>query len=258
MFETVVPETVAPRSRKLFYETLPVSIALHAMIGGVVFASSLWDVAFPKNSPKLYSAYQLLATPPPPPPPPPPPAVRRQITPNVRAVPEKMPLVAPTIIPDTIPEVTNEPVTEIPIEPVAEASGEDGGTEGGIEGGEVGGEVGGVIGGLPTAPAPEVIEVKRDDPLPVGAISQEHPSYPPDAWKRALEDMLVVRYVIGKDGRVKEVTIIQPPQHETFARETLSKIKHWRFHPYRDEHGEPKEVAHEVTVRWTLTRNRGR
>ena len=165
-----------------------------------------------------------------------------------------MPIVAPTIIPDFIPEVTNEVYAEVPELPLAEGAGEEGGVEGGIEGGELGGEVGGSEGGLPTAPAPEVIEVKRDAPLPVGAISQEYPGYPDFALKRNWEDVLVVRYTIGKDGRVREVIILQPPDREEFARETIGKIRHWRFHPYRDERGQAKEVVHELTVEFKIYR----
>ncbi|HKO55317.1 MAG TPA: hypothetical protein VJ276_05525, partial [Thermoanaerobaculia bacterium] len=32
MFETVVPESFAKKSRRIFYETLPVSVALHAIV----------------------------------------------------------------------------------------------------------------------------------------------------------------------------------------------------------------------------------
>ena len=257
MFETVVPEAVAPRSRKLFYETLPLSLALHALAGGAVLLAGVWDVAFPMQSPKMYAAYQLIATPPPPPPPPPPPQVRAQVIPQTRAVPVKMPLVAPTIIPDEIPEVFDEPVTELPQIPVAEETGIAGGQEGGVDGGEVGGQIGGVIGGVAPPPPPvnpNQVEIKRDDPLPMGAISQEFPNYPEYAQRRMWEDTLVVRYIIGKDGRVKEVTIIKPPEREEFARESLNKIRHWRFHPYRDADGNPKEVAHELTVNFRLVR----
>ena len=255
MFETVVPETVAPRSRKLFYETLPVSVALHVIAAASIFAGSAWTVEFPGQSPKLYAPYQLAATPPPPPPPPP--VVRRaQVIPQTRAVPVKMPLVAPNIIPDEIPVVIDEePVTEIPVIPVANDIGEEGGVEGGVEGGEVGGEIGGVIGGVVMPPAnPNQIEIKRDDPLPMGAISQEYPNYPDFALRRMWEDTLVVRYIIGKDGRVKEVIVLTPPEREEFAREAVSKIKHWRFHPFRDADGKPKEVAHELTVNFRITR----
>lgn len=257
MFETVVPETVAPRSRRLFYETLPLSLALHALAIGAVFAGTIWNVAFPEHSPKMYAAYQLSTAPPPPPPPPPPPAVKARVIPQAQAVPIKMPLVAPTIIPDTIPEVISLPVTEIPVVPVAQEGGQQGGMEGGVEGGEAGGQIGGVVGGVAPPPppvTPNQVEIQRDAPLPMGAISQEFPNYPEYAQRRMWEDTLVVRYIVGKNGRVKEVIVLTAPQREEFARETVSKIRQWRFHPYRDTDGNPKEVAHELTVNFRLVR----
>jgi protein TonB len=259
MFETVVPETVAPRSRKLFYETLPLSVALHLLAGGAVLVGTVWNVVFPEHSPRMYAAYQLAAAPPPPPPPPPPPLVKAQVVSQTRAVPVKMPFVAPTVIPDEIPivEAEPEPLTELPVVPVADTAGQAGGLEGGIESGEVGGEIGGVIGGivLPPPPVnPNQIEIQRDSPLPMGTISQEYPNYPESAQRRSLEDSLVVRYIIGTNGRVKEVIVLTPPAHEEFARETVSKIRQWRFRPYRDVDGKPKEVAHELTVNFRLVK----
>ncbi|HVG25709.1 MAG TPA: TonB family protein [Thermoanaerobaculia bacterium] len=259
MFETVVPETVAPRSRRLLYETLPLSIALHVIAAGAVLVAGVWDVAFPEHSPKMFAAYQLAAAPPPPPPPPPP-AVRAQVVPHARAVTVKMPLVAPTVIPDTIPEVIEEePVTEVPVIPVADPAGQAGGQEGGIEGGEIGGETGGVIGGIVVPPPPvnpNQIEVERDQPLPMESLSQEYPSYPEFAQKRMWESTLVVRYVIGKNGRVKEVIVLTPPTYDIFERETVETIRKWRFRPYRDREGNIKEVAHELTVNFKLVRGK--
>ena len=257
MFETVVPERVTPRSRKIFYETLPLSIALHVLAGLAILVGSSWDVTFPTQSPRMYAAFQLAATPPPPPPPPP--LVRRTpITPQARAVQVKMPLVAPTIIPDEIPVVAEEEpiVAEIPVTPVAVDNGQIGGVEGGIEGGEADGQLGGTIGGLPKQPEPEVIQVKRDDPLPMGAISQEFPPYPEYALKRNWEDTLVVRYTVGKDGRIKEVKVIKPPEREEFSRQTIATIRHWRFHPYLNADGEAKEVEHELTVVFNIVRKK--
>lgn len=254
MFETVVPERVTPRSRKLLYELLPVSFAIHALAAGSIMASTLWTVVFPTQAPRFYAAYQLIASPPPPPPPPP--LVRRApVVSQARAVPVKMPLVAPTVIPDFIPEVVEEaPYVEVPELPVAADSGQARGVEGGIEEGEAGGQLGGTTGGLPKTPEPAVIEIKRDDPLPMGAISQEFPAYPELAWKRMWEDTLIVRYIIGKDGRVKEVIVLSPPEREEFTRETVNKIRQWRFHPFIGENGEPKEVSHELTVEFRIVK----
>ena len=84
MFESVAPETFQARSRKVFYETLPLSVALHALaIGaGVVIAS--WNIVFPAHSPRFNSVYSLATIPEPPPPPPPrPPASRRLARPRL-------------------------------------------------------------------------------------------------------------------------------------------------------------------------------
>ena len=253
MFETVVPETAVRRSRKLFYETLPVSLAVHALAGISVLAANLWTVAFPQHSPKLYATYSLALTPPPPPPPPPLARPAGQIQP--RAVLAKMPLVAPAFIPDEIPVVTAI-LDEEPAEPAAVVSEPAEGVEGGVEGGLIGGVIGGTIGGILDAPAPEIVEIRRDDPLPMGAISQEFPAYPEYARSRGIEDTLVVRYVIGKDGRVREVKVVKPPELEDFTRAALSSIRHWRFHPFRDEAGQAKEVVHELTVEFRIKRVR--
>ncbi len=50
MFETVVPETFQTRSRKLAYETLPLSIALHAAAVAAAVVATVWNVGFPDAS----------------------------------------------------------------------------------------------------------------------------------------------------------------------------------------------------------------
>ena len=82
-------------------------------------------------------------------------------------------------------------------------------------------------------------------------LSQVYPSYPEDARMRSQEDALVVRYVIGKDGRVKEVMVISPPQNQDFVDGTLRAIRSWRFKPMIKD-GERQEVVHELTVYYKL------
>ena len=67
MFETVAPEMAIRRSRRVLYETLPISIALHAIAAASILVGATWNVAFPTQSPRMYASYQLIATPPPPP-----------------------------------------------------------------------------------------------------------------------------------------------------------------------------------------------
>src|SRR6185503_10780727 len=71
MFETVVPETFHSKSRRLAYETLPLSIAIHAAAIAAGIVATVWNVGFPDASPRISVAYSLTRIPDPPPPPPP-------------------------------------------------------------------------------------------------------------------------------------------------------------------------------------------
>lgn len=257
MFETVAPETYAPRSRKLFYETLPLSLALHAAFGAAFLVISLWEVNFPAGSPRLMTLYRIEAVPPPPPPPPPPAAAPKQIPVQQVQLSPKLQELAPTVIPDQIPLVlpqTVQVVEELP--PTGLTGGVEGGIEGGVVGGstegEDGGEIGGTVGGeVGSIAPPDTVIVKRDMPLPTSPMSMVFPKYPEEARVRGWEDLVIVRYIIGKDGRVREVTILQQPQRELFAKVATKAIKNWRFRPYRKD-GVPQEVVHELTIYFKL------
>ena len=258
MFETVVPETFAPRSRKVFYETLPVSIAVHAIAVFGVLVASVWQVSFPDNSPKLTMLYSLASELPSPPPPPPPPAAPpkvAQVQPMAQPEPKLEEITAPTIIPDLIPTqelpIVSEPVVGVVggVEGGVEG-GVVGGSTGGVMGGEKGGEIGGVVGSLAIAP-PNTVVVERDKPLPMVAMSKVYPQYPEEARIRGWQDELIVRYVIGKDGRVKEVIVLGKPERALFSDATLKAIRHWRFRPMIKD-GQAQEVVHELTVYFRL------
>src|SRR5437763_17177998 len=115
MFETVAPEACVPRLRRVFCETLPISIAVHVIAAGAAVASMIWNVVLPTQSPKMIVAYSLTQVPDPPPPPPPPPKAERPkpflTLPKVAPPPPALAsqIVAPTVIPDTIPEVVPPP-----------------------------------------------------------------------------------------------------------------------------------------------------
>lgn len=257
MFESTRCPT---RERRLFYETLPVSMAVHALAVSTVLIASVWNVSFPQSSPALYRAYRAdVATPPPPPPPPP----RAQAQPATSsehvqlAVPKE--IVAPSVIPEVIPVVENAPAPGVEEVAGAVELGAEGGVEGGVGGGVAGGTVGGVVDSVfvdvitPAKLSETRVTVPRDKPLKMAALSKLHPVYPEVAVRRQWEDSLVVRYVIGRDGHVKDVTIVQPPQRKEFEEPTLFAIRSWRFRPFF-ENGEPKEVVHELTVNFRLLR----
>lgn len=198
----------------------------------------------------------------PPPPPPPPPAARPpEQKPDITTAKITLPadVLAPTVIPDEIPVV--HPQT-LPPSAFASAKGVVGGIETGIDQGvvggsaegEAGGKIGGTVGGVVTEIPDGRVHIARDKKLPMVPLSQVYPNYPEDARMRAWEDALVVRYVIGKDGRVKEVTIVSPPQRDVFVDGTVRAIRSWRFKPMIKD-GERTEVVHELTVYYRLNQS---
>jgi protein TonB len=257
MFETVAPEKFAPRSHKAAYESLPVSIALHAIAIVAVIVGAAWNVAFPLQSPKLLRSYSLVSIPePPPPPPPPPPPKSAAVQPQQTQQQPVMMLqeVAPTVIPDVIPVVSNLPP---PVEVAgAVPTGVEGGVEGGIPGGVMGGTIGGEIGGIKGGTLGGIItdnrvHIARDQPLPLHPVSQVYPIYPENARLRHWEDSLVVRYVIGIDGRIKDVQVISHAERPLFEDTAVRAIRNWRFRPLIKD-GQATEVVHELTVNFKL------
>lgn len=256
MFETVAPETFRPPDRRIFYETLPISIAVHLVGIGALFASMIWNVVLPTQSPKVVVAYSLTQVPDPPPPPPPPKTTAApKATPAKAAPPPPVPLaqiVAPTIIPDTIPDVVPPPLTPPPPPPapVAAAPAAETGSAKGMTGGEAGstGRAGGTAGGITFGDDGRVY-VDRTLKLPLKEVDHEYPHYPDAAKAKRLEGTCVVRYTIGKNGRVIDMAILNHAADPMFDEETLNTIRNWRYRPMV-VNGKPVEVVHEVEVNY--------
>ncbi|HUP49248.1 MAG TPA: energy transducer TonB [Thermoanaerobaculia bacterium] len=255
MFESVAPQQFVRRSRKAFYEALPASLAIHALIAGAVFVGDVWTVILPSNAPAQPMTFVIADLPPPPPPPPPPPKPLAAQLPATRQLMKlSSAILAPTVIPEEIPVARTAVVSffEDASPKGAEEGvpfGEIGGVFGGVTGGELGGTFGGTRGGV--VAESNRVTVERDRPLPMYPLSQVYPIYPEEARVRAWEDQLVVRYVVGKDGRVKDVTVISPPERALFVEATVRAIRNWRFRPLI-EGGQRKEVVHELTVLYRL------
>lgn len=239
------------------YEALAFSICLHAAAGLAAIASNLWRVAFPTNAPALDIAFAI-ETPIPPPPPPPPARPKAPEQNNLKTTIAKIPenlFVAPTVIPDAIPIVRAQELTPAPTAiPNGLLEGIEAGILNGVAGGIAGGMEGGVVGGTPDSVAVAEdgrVHIARDKKLPMTPVSQDYPTYPSSAQRRGWEDELVVQYVIGKDGRVRDVTVIVAPAHDVFVDETLRAIRTWRFRPMI-RNGEAHEVVHQLTVFFRL------
>src|SRR5438477_459663 len=260
MFETVSPDVFIKRQRLIFYESLPMSIAIHAIAASAIFVVAITRTAFPTQPPRLISSYSLAEPPPPPPPPPSP--LKAQVVPVRPQVIPPGKEVAPIIIPDTIPVI--QPVTTLAaVEPQkAPDTGVVGGVEGGINGGVIGGDpimgvAGGVIKGSPRGVLGGFlgedgrVHFGRNQSLPLYVERQDYPEYPEWGRIRGYEDQVVVRYIIGKDGRVKELTVLEHPERKMFEDPAVEAIKQWRFRPLLVD-GEAREVVHELVVYFRL------
>ena len=261
MFETCRRDPALVRTgRARFFQTLPASLLAHGLAFGLVPLLSMWTVTFPTQSPMLMTAYSLTEPPPAPPPPPPaqaPPKAVPVVQPKPNELPPSQEIFAPQVIPDVIPVVTE--VVSLPFEG-DNGAGVVGGIEGGLPGGVVGGTTEGMMGGdvggkeggeIGSVDSGRVV-VPRDATLRMHALSKTYPSYPERARIQRWEDQLVVRYVIGTNGRVKEVIILDPAHRKIFDEAAVNAIRHWRFRPMIKD-GIAMEVEHELTVYFKLT-----
>jgi protein TonB len=83
----------------------------------------------------------------------------------------------------------------------------------------------------PPKPKPVVrkaVRLTEDMPKPV-VIEMNTPSYPPDAKNAGIEGVVIVKYLVGEDGRVRDAKVLKGPPE---LRETcLATVKTWRFQP---------------------------
>jgi protein TonB len=155
------------------------------------------------------------AEPPPPPPPPPPPSDRPKPAPRPH-------IASPLIVPDEKPAekepekkllVAEEDDDRKPEPAVASAA-------------------------PPPPPPPPVVHVKpaakkairltEDMPKPVQTVMKT-PEYPSAAKAAGIEGVVIVKYVIGEDGSVRDAKVLKGPPE--LADACLAAVRTWRFQP---------------------------
>jgi protein TonB len=201
----------------------------------------------------------LVAPPPPPPPPPPPAAAPVKI---VKVIPRQFDagkLMAPKEIPKEIAVIKED---ELP--PQTGAVGVVGGVPGGVPGGAPGGVIGGIIGSVPVAapppPPPKVEEKPKPKPVQrirVGGnvqaarlVNQPRPVYPPLARQARIQGTVRFNAIIGKDGRIENLTLVQG--HPLLVPSATEAVKQWVYKPTL-LNGEPVEVVTQIDVNFTLS-----
>jgi len=237
---------------------------LLAFVGqlALVGLAILIPLAYVQPLPMRDLTAMLLAPPPPPPPPPPPaPSVHRPHQPKV--VPRQFVagrLFEPTSVPKHI-AVVKDVMPPLP----------DGGIVGGVLGGVPGGQIGGVIGGIlnsvatPSLPPPPPPLAKAPAPAPAptpklvrvgGDIEQARlirevkPAYPQIARAARVQGEVELEAIIGKDGRIKELSLISG--HPLLVRAALNAVKQWAYKPTL-LNGQPVEVETQIDVHFNLS-----
>jgi protein TonB len=241
LFEDLIESDVVAHKTKQSY-TLPVSIALHALVLLVVVVVPLiTSEELPEPTSAVKAFFVEPAAPPPPPPPPPPPAPKAVVQPKVAATPvpqENPKFTAPVEVPDQV-----KPDEGIDL-------GVEGGVPGGVEGGVPGGVVGGVVGGLPDAPPPtQAVRVGGQIKEPK-KLKDVKPVYPDIAKQARVQGVVILECTISPQGKVSEVKVLRGiPLLDAAA---IEAVKQWVYTPTL-LNGVPVPVIMTVTVNFRLS-----
>jgi protein TonB len=260
------PESVA-RENNLFHDSLLdsgverkrrtwttlFSVGLQSLLIGTLILLPLWFTdALPQQQ-----LVTFLVAPPPPPPPPPPAASTASPTKAVKVSSNIVEgrLLTPSKVPTKVHMITEE---EAPPPP-----GVTGGVIGGVPGGTPGGQLDGVIGGIirsnsyvpvvhpVSKPAqPTVQRVRVSQGVTQGLlIYRIEPTYPTPAHNARIQGTVVLAAVIGKDGSVSSLRLVNG--NPMLANAAIDAVKQWRYKPFL-LNGQPVEIETTVTVNFAL------
>lgn len=166
--------------------------------------------------------------------------MERTLTPPVPKPVETKPLPEPTA--EVAPVATPEPASVAGNTGVASVIG-------GVVGGVVGGQQGGIVGASGgTGEAVGLKQVSR----PPAVLKQVTPDYPRRARSEGIQGLVLVRIIIGTDGKVE-------PEHTRVIRSVpaldaaaIAAVNRWRFSPAIGREGRPVRVIIEVPVQFSL------
>ena len=113
--------------------------------------------------------------------------------------------------------------------------------------------------GAPASPvaAPEPPRVAPEEAAPAGALTRPpvltrfaEAEYPPDALAAGVEGVVLLSVVVDADGKVSQVTVLDPGPHPGFAPAALHAVAEFQFSPAEID-GKPAAV--EITYRYQFT-----
>jgi protein TonB len=241
LFEDLIESDVVAHKTRQSY-TLPVSLAIHALVLlVVVVVPLLTSEELPEPTSAVRAFFVEPAAPPPPPPPPPPPAPKAPVAPKTQPKPviqEPPKFTAPLEVPE---QVKPEESLNLGIE---------GGAPGGVEGGVPGGVVGGVVGGLPDTPPPvQAVRVGGQIKEPK-KLKNVPPTYPDIAKQARVQGVVILGCTISPQGKVTDVKVLRGiPLLDQAA---IDAVKQWVYTPTL-LNGVPVPVIMTVTVNFKLS-----
>ncbi|MFP2964416.1 TonB family protein, partial [Myxococcus sp. 1LA] len=155
--------------------------------------------------------------------------------------------------PEPVPEPTPEPAPEVAKAEPATDSGPAvaGGVAGGVVGGVVGGTVGGIVGSTAIGGTGDALTLKQVTRPPT-VLKHVAPVYPRMAKQRNIQGRVVVRVIVGTDGRVE-------PEHTKVMRSVpaldaaaIAAVNQWHFTPALGRSGRLARVMIDVPVDFNL------
>jgi protein TonB len=134
------------------------------------------------------------------------------------------------------------------------SAGVVGGVPGGVPGGQLGGVIGSIVSSTPAVTVPKFEPPKRirvSQGVTQGLLLHKvEPVYPKIALAARVTGVVLVKAVIGKDGVIKELEVVNGSP--LLAPAALDAVKQWRYRPYL-LNGEPVEVETNITVTFQIS-----
>ena len=84
-----------------------------------------------------------------------------------------------------------------------------------------------------------------------GALGQALPLYPRRARRRGIEGWVKVRFLVTKDGRVRNLSVLKESPTGVFHKTVMNTVPRWRFKPARKD-GQAVNVWVEQTINFKL------
>lgn len=86
---------------------------------------------------------------------------------------------------------------------------------------------------------------------PLIPVVKINPIYPMRARMMGIEGFVKVRFIVNKDGRTRDIKVIDASPKNIFEKPTIDAISRWRFKPPTID-GVPVDVQVEVPIRYKL------